>query len=67
MRLALLIYDVILSMFEKLISKFPELKKQWESYEHLWSRIEVPAKTVLLHEGDIAKKVFFIEKGCIRA
>ena len=29
-------------------------------------RIEVPAKTILLHEGDISKRSFIIEKGCLR-
>jgi CRP-like cAMP-binding protein len=28
--------------------------------------MEVPAKTVLLQEGEIAKKMFLIEKGCVR-
>ncbi len=31
-----------------------------------FKRLEVPAKTILLNEGEISKKVFFIEKGCIR-
>jgi len=29
-------------------------------------RIEVPARTVLLTEGDISKRSFIIEKGCLR-
>lgn len=29
--------------------------------------MEVPAKTDLLREGDIAQKMFFIETGCVRA
>lgn len=28
--------------------------------------IEVPAKTILLREGEISKKAFFIESGCLR-
>jgi CRP-like cAMP-binding protein len=28
--------------------------------------LEVPAKTALLIEGDVSKKMFFIEKGCLR-
>ena len=27
---------------------------------------EIPAKTVLLEEGEVARKVYFIEKGCLR-
>lgn len=30
-------------------------------------RLEVPAKTLLLQEGQVSKKAFFIEKGCVRA
>jgi len=32
----------------------------------MYKRIEVPAKTVLLSEGDISKRSFMIEKGCLR-
>lgn len=28
--------------------------------------MEVPAKTVLLKEGEVSKKLFLIEKGCVR-
>jgi len=29
-------------------------------------RVEVPARTILLKEGDISKRSFLIEKGCLR-
>lgn len=35
-------------------------------FQHLFKPISVPAKTVLLREGDISKKAYFISKGCIR-
>jgi CRP-like cAMP-binding protein len=54
-------------MFDFLISKLPHLKQQLEEYSQLYQRIEVPAKAILLREGAISKKSFFIEKGCIRA
>ncbi len=54
-------------MFDYLIAKLPHLKKELEEYAALYKRIEVPAKTVLLREGEVSKKAFFIEKGCIRA
>lgn len=41
-----------------------ELQQLYEKYAQ---RLELPAKTILLEEGDIAKKIYFIEKGCIRA
>src|SRR5277367_6426239 len=38
----------------------------WDRFGHLFKRQEVPAKTVLLHEGEISRKAFYIEQGCIR-
>lgn len=38
----------------------------WEGYKLYFTRIKVPAKTILLQEGDIANKLFLIEKGCVR-
>lgn len=35
-------------------------------YRHLFERIEVPAKTILLNEGEIARHTYYIEKGCVR-
>ncbi|MGF7039236.1 Crp/Fnr family transcriptional regulator [Mucilaginibacter lappiensis] len=43
------------------------LQGQWEKYESYYHRLEVPAKTILLNEGDVSKKAYFIEKGCLRA
>jgi CRP-like cAMP-binding protein len=38
----------------------------WENYQHLVKGIDIPAKTVLLNEGDISKNAYFIKKGCLR-
>lgn len=38
----------------------------WMNYATLFRRVEVPSKTTLLQEGKISKKIYFIEKGCIR-
>lgn len=54
-------------MFTWLTEKLPHLKEQIEQYAQSFERIEVPAKTILLREGEISKKFFFIEKGCVRA
>ena len=54
-------------MFEQLKEKFPHLKDRWDSYVTLYKRIEVPARTLLLTEGQISKRFFLIEKGCLRA
>jgi len=53
-------------MFEELKSKFPLDDDKWNDYISCFKRIEVPSKTVLLNEGETSKKLFLIEKGCIR-
>ena len=54
-------------MFEQLRNKFPLDNNKWLEYISHFKRIQIPAKTVLLKEGDISQKVFLIEKGCVRA
>ena len=54
-------------MFEQFRARFPQLKDKWDEYVSYYHRIEVPAKTLLLKEGDVSQKAFFIEKGCLRA
>jgi len=46
---------------------FPFLTDAAHKHSGFYHRIEVPARTVLIKEGAIAKKAFLIEKGCIRA
>ena len=53
-------------MFDQLRNKFPVDDDKWGDYISYFNHITVPAKTILLKEGDIPKKVFLIEKGCIR-
>jgi CRP-like cAMP-binding protein len=38
----------------------------WNKYRHLFEEITVPAKTTLLHEGEVSRQAFFIKKGCLR-
>jgi len=38
----------------------------WSRFYHLFERLEIPAKTILLEEGKISKTMYFIEKGCLR-
>lgn len=54
-------------MLQQLRNSFPQLGAKWDQYESLYHRIEVPAKTVLLQEGDVSKKAWYIDQGCIRA
>lgn len=53
-------------MFEQFKNLFPVDSNKWSDYVSCFKCVEVPAKTTLLHEGDISKKMFLIEKGCIR-
>ncbi|KFF04601.1 Crp/Fnr family transcriptional regulator [Flavobacterium reichenbachii] len=53
-------------MFSQFRNEFPLSEEKWNEYISYFDRIEVPAKTILLKEGEISKKLFIIEKGCIR-
>lgn len=53
-------------MFERYRDSFPQLADKWNEYIGYYHRMEVPAKTVLLREGDISQRAFIIEKGCLR-
>ncbi|MGK9120972.1 Crp/Fnr family transcriptional regulator [Olivibacter jilunii] len=38
----------------------------WYKFDHLFKRLEIPAKTMLLREGEISKNAYLVEKGCLR-
>lgn len=53
-------------MLEQFRNQFPIPDHQWEAYSQCFNRMEVPAKTRLLSEGQVPKKMYLIEQGCIR-
>ena len=53
-------------MFERLRHKFPFDDDTWNEFVSYFHRMEVPAKTVLLKDGEVSNKLFAIEKGCVR-
>jgi CRP-like cAMP-binding protein len=53
-------------MFDQFRNKFPLEDSKWNEYTSYFKRLEVPPKTILLEEGEISKRLFIIEKGCIR-
>lgn len=53
-------------MFSQFRNKFPLTDEKWNEYIGYFNQIEVPAKTTLLEEGEVSKKLYIIEKGCIR-
>jgi CRP-like cAMP-binding protein len=46
--------------------RFPHLASLWEKYTAMQQLQTIPAKTILLHEGKIAKNYYFVEQGCLR-
>jgi CRP-like cAMP-binding protein len=53
-------------MLEWVRTQFSLDAAQWQRYATRFTRLEVPARTLLLQEGEVAKRAFFIEKGCLR-
>ncbi|MDR6805998.1 CRP-like cAMP-binding protein [Dyadobacter sp. BE34] len=47
--------------------QFPQLNVYWEKYLPHMQRMEVPAKTALLKEGQVSQNYILIETGCVRA
>jgi CRP-like cAMP-binding protein len=43
------------------------MSSPWEKYKHLWQHAELPAHSLLLREGDICQKIYFIKQGAVRA
>lgn len=50
-------------MLNQLIDK---LNKQELNYPDLFHEISIPAKTVLINEGETSKHIYFVQKGCLR-
>jgi hypothetical protein len=53
-------------MLEWLRAQLSLSAAQWELYAARFTRLEVPARTLLLRENEIAKRAYFIEQGCVR-
>lgn len=53
-------------MFNGLINKLRK-DKEWDKYRNYFKEINVPARTLLLKEGETSKNIFFVKKGCLRS
>lgn len=53
-------------MLNQLLSRLKQDKTHWDQLSYLFEEREIPAKTILLNEGEIAHQLFFIKKGCLR-
>ena len=54
-------------MVSHLAKQLPHLQNKLQQFAELYERIEVPSRTILLREGEISRRFFFVEKGCLRA
>ncbi len=41
-------------------------RNRYEEHQHLFEEINIPAKTILLHEGEVSKQIFFVKEGALR-
>jgi CRP-like cAMP-binding protein len=50
-----------------MIENFEAGNPEWDVFRHFFKREEIAAKTVLLSEGQVSKRAFYIERGCLRS
>lgn len=53
-------------MYDHLIEVLKKDPVKWEEVQHLFVERRIPAKTILLNEGEVATHLFFVKKGCLR-
>jgi CRP-like cAMP-binding protein len=50
----------------KLSFAIPQFKDILEKHQHLFDEITIPAKTILLREGETSQRIFFVKQGALR-
>ncbi len=53
-------------MIDRLINRIKKDEQNWERFSSLFIEKEIPAKVVLLHEGEISNNIYLVKKGCLR-
>lgn len=53
-------------MFDKLVDRLKNNKALWNNLQKLLQEKDIPAKTILLNEGETAYYIYFIKRGCLR-
>lgn len=53
-------------MIDQLLNTLKEDNTSWKRFQEIFVETEVPPKTILLREGEIAGKIYFIKMGCLR-
>jgi CRP-like cAMP-binding protein len=55
------------TLLDQIRSHIPDLAARWPRYERYVSTLSVRPRSVILKEGEVPRKIFFVEKGCLRA
>jgi CRP-like cAMP-binding protein len=53
-------------MADEMTDSFKFENTEWDPFRHLFKRQEIAAKTILLEEGEVSKRAFYIQQGCLR-
>ncbi|PKP27890.1 MAG: Crp/Fnr family transcriptional regulator [Bacteroidetes bacterium HGW-Bacteroidetes-22] len=53
-------------MVDILIEKIKKDPGNWLKFEGLFTERKITSRTILLHEGEVARQVHFIRQGCLR-
>ena len=53
-------------MFQELINKIRQDKKNLEKFQGAFTEKKIPAKTILLNEGEVSGHLYYIREGCLR-
>ena len=53
-------------MTEQLIEIIKKGKENWSHFQDAFVEMEIPSKTVLLHDGEISCHIYIVKKGCLR-
>ena len=53
-------------MLHELLNKIQEDRENRDKLGNIFTEREIPARTLLLNQGEIAKTIYFVKKGCLR-
>ncbi len=53
-------------MLNQLLNRLQQDAANWDKFQHCFKEMDIPAKTLLLHEGEVSQNLYFIKKGCLR-
>lgn len=55
-----------LNMLDRLVNRIKKNKTLRDNFKDIFQEKDIPAKTILLNEGETARYIYFIKKGCLR-